>query len=331
VKYLACISRIDDLCGEIARNLEFVRWKEACRTDSTVFLKPNFTYPASRPGITTNPAVLAPLLGILKDRCSRVIVGESDGGNHSFTADDSFLGHGMEAICKETGAELVNLSKTPPVFVADTIQGKYVKVQLPRMLVSGIDCFVSVPVLKVHVMTGVTLSMKNLWGCYPDTMRLLHHKHLDRKLALMTRVLNPRLVLIDGTYGLDGHGPMYGTPKPLNLLIASNNPVVADSLGARVMGFSPEEIGHITMAAREGLGTTDLEQVTLNQDWKQFAMQFSVQKTRSDLVSTLFFNSELLPKLAFDSPLTPLIYRFAGLVRNQEERELAEEMQRYRT
>ena len=48
---------------------------------------------------------------------------------------------------------------------------KKVKVQLPNLLLEEIDCFISVPVLKVHVMTGVTLSIKNLWECHPDTMR----------------------------------------------------------------------------------------------------------------------------------------------------------------
>ena len=50
---------------------------------------------------------------ILKDRAKKVILGESDGGNHSFTADDSFKGHNMLKICRETGVELVNLSKLP--------------------------------------------------------------------------------------------------------------------------------------------------------------------------------------------------------------------------
>lgn len=42
---------------------------------------------------------------------------------------------------------------------------KRVKVQLPKLLLEEIDCLISVPVLKVHVMTTVTLSTKNLWGC----------------------------------------------------------------------------------------------------------------------------------------------------------------------
>ena len=62
---------------------------------------------------------------------------------------------------------------------------KRVKVQLPKFLLEEIDCFISVPVLKVHVMTEVTLSIKNLWGCYPDTMRCLHHQNFNYKLHLL--------------------------------------------------------------------------------------------------------------------------------------------------
>ena len=121
-----------------------------------------------------------------------MILGESDGGNHSFTADASFKGHNMPEICKETGVELVNLSNLPSRKVEGSINSKNISVTLPQMLLDDVDCFISVPVLKVHVMTSVTLSMKNLWGCNPDTMRCLHHKNLNEKLALITKVLNSK-------------------------------------------------------------------------------------------------------------------------------------------
>ncbi len=162
--YRAYITKISHLRDDITNSLEFIKWKDSIRNDSTVFIKPNFTYPFYKEGITTNPFVLKEILAILKDRAGRVIVGESDGGNHSFSADTAFKGHGMSGICKETGAELVNLSTLPSKYIEDSIRGKRVKVQVPDLLVDEIDCFISVPVLKVHVMTTVTLSMKNLWG-----------------------------------------------------------------------------------------------------------------------------------------------------------------------
>ncbi len=179
--YSVYISRISDLEDDIRRSLDFIGWRNAVRSDSQVFIKPNFTYPYYKAGITTNPEVLCALCGILKDRCDQVVIGESDGGNHSYTADDAFKGHGVDDICRDVGAERINLSASPSRYVEDTIQGKTVTVQVPTLLLDDIDCFVSLPVLKVHVMTTITLRMKNLWGCYPDAMRCLHHTDLARK------------------------------------------------------------------------------------------------------------------------------------------------------
>jgi uncharacterized protein (DUF362 family) len=327
-KYHAYITKVSDIHQNIVNGLDYVHWMDHVRSDSTVFIKPNFTIPVYKEGITTNPVVLKEILGILKDRAGRVIVGESDGGNHSFTADQSFKGHGMYEICKETGTELVNLSKIPAQKVEGIIQGKSVSVQLPQMLLHNVDCFISVPVLKVHVMTTVTLSMKNLWGCYPDTMRCLHHKYLSRKLALITKSLNPKLVIIDGTYALDGHGPMYGTPVKTDLLIAADNPVVADSLGAALMGIPLSKADHITMAEKAGLGTTDLSGVTINDDWNRYSRKFEVNKTIIDNLSWLLFNSEMCAKCVMDSPVSTAIYKVATKLRTQDEQNVADELKR---
>jgi len=125
-EYRAYITKIRDLKQDIRDSVSFVGWEDQVKNDDTVFIKPNFTYPFYKEGITTNPIVLQSLLEVLKDRASRVIVGESDGGNHSFTADQAFIGHGMREICRETGAELVNLSTLPSRDIEETIQGKKV-------------------------------------------------------------------------------------------------------------------------------------------------------------------------------------------------------------
>lgn len=323
------ISHIKSLKEDIITSLEFIKWKKYVKSDSTVFIKPNFTYPFYKKGITTSPHFLKILLGILKDRADNVILGESNGGNNSFTADDSFKGHHMPEICKSTGVELVNLSKLPSRFVKDDIQGKKVKVQLPNLLLDDIDCMIPVPVLKVHVMTNVTLSIKNLWGCYPDTMRCLHHQNLNEKLTLINKVLKPSIVVLDGTYALDGHGPMYGDPKKIDLIMSSNNSVAIDSIGTRVMGIPLEKALHILTAEKEGLGTTNLNNIILNKDWENYQMHFDVNKTLVDNLSTLLFKSETIAKIVMDSPITPVIYSMARFLRNSNEKEVVEEIQRY--
>ena len=328
--YSAHIAEVDgNLKTSLIKSLEFIEWKNAIKTDSTVFIKPNFTFPYYKEGITTNPELLRNLLELIKDRADNVILGESDGGNHTFSADNAFKCHNMYSICKEAGVELVNLSKLPSKFVEDKIEGKRVKVQLPKLLLEEIDCFMSVPVLKVHVMTGVTLSIKNLWGCYPDTMRCLHHQNFDRKITLITKLLNPKMGVIDGIYALDGHGPMYGEPVKMDLILAADNPVVADALGAEIMGISLENARHILVAEREGLGITNLGEVKINDGWERFKRQFRMRKTILDKVSWLLFNSDALAKLVISSPFTPLIYKIAGMLRTSEEKEVTDQIKRY--
>jgi len=82
-------------------SLEFIEWKKWVKTDSTAFIKPNFTFPYYKEGITTTPELLKNLLEIIKDGANNTILGESNGGNHSFTADEAFEGHNMYEICKE--------------------------------------------------------------------------------------------------------------------------------------------------------------------------------------------------------------------------------------
>ena len=105
--------------------------------------------------------------------------------------------------------------------------------------------------------------MKNLWGCYPNPMRCLYHENLDRKLALLTSLWKPRINIIDGINALDGHGPMFGNPIKMHLLVVSNNAGASDALGSRIMGYNPKDIGHIRVAEKECLGPIDPQNMKL--------------------------------------------------------------------
>ncbi len=326
-KYRAYLDELrGDLKVTLQKGLEFINWDKYVDKNSRVFVKPNFTFPYYEKGVTTSPEFLRCLLELLKSKADRVIVGESDGGNRSFTAEDSFEGHNMYEICRETGVELVNLSKLPAQTIESKVLGKKVRVQLPKLLLEETDCFISVPTLKVHVMTTVSLSLKNLWGCVPDTMRCLQHQNLIYKLSLIAERLKPKMVVIDGTYALDKHGPMYGEAVKSNLVMVADNPVAADALGARILGFSPQGIKSIVVAEKAGLGSMRAEDVATNQDWQRYKRQFKIEKTIIDRFSVLLFYSDAFTRLVMDSPLTSLIYKVAGLLKTKAEREVASQI-----
>ena len=134
---------------------------------------------------------------------------------------------------------------------------------------------------------------------------------------------------MDAKYALDGHGPMYGTSKRLDMILTSNNPVAVDALGTAVMGIPIESAKHILVAEKEGLGTTNLEKIKINDNWKKFQMNFNVNKTFIDTLSTLLFKSETMAKLVMNSPATPLIYGIAKHLRNSNEKEVVSDIVKY--
>lgn len=311
----AAVRRADgDVAQAVASSLEAVAFRSAVRGSDTVFVKPNYTFPRPVPGVTTSPIVLEAVLGRLKDRAARVLVGESDGGYASFTAEDSFEKHDLASICKRTGAEMLNLSRDDPVTVEDVVLGRKVAVRLSRRALHEIDVGVSVPVMKAHAIHRISLSLKNLWGCDTDTMRLLRRKHLSRRVALIARSMKMRLAVIDSTTALDRYGPMEGDAVDLGLVVAADNLVAADAVGARLMGYDPRRLEMIRTAHRAGLGPIAAEEVSLDWSGPTPVRRFRLERRAKDYLAIMTFHSSTLSKLVYDSRLTPWIYRSLGKV-----------------
>jgi len=68
-EYFAYVSKFTDIHKNINESLNFIHWIELIKSDSTVFIKPNFTYPFYKEGITTNPLFLKEILAIIKESC----------------------------------------------------------------------------------------------------------------------------------------------------------------------------------------------------------------------------------------------------------------------
>jgi len=274
-----------NLFQEIQKGLEFIQSNEIINKNSTIFIKPNLTDVVHKPGITTTPLMIKTVIEVFSPLVKKIFVGESDGGNYSFSADMSLKNHGIfEAANDFPNVEVVNLSKLPRTRVKENVCGKKVWVDLPDLLLNDIDCLVSVPVLKTHAMTHGTFSIKNLWGCYPDPMRLLYHKNLDYKLALISKLTKNKIQIVDGFWALDGHGPMEGTPIVTNKMLISNNPVAVDASSAYLMNLDKDKIGHLGMAEQFSLGISDINKIQFNKDISKEKLQkFKPYKVNLDI------------------------------------------------
>jgi uncharacterized protein (DUF362 family) len=296
---------------QVARSLhealDFVGWRDIVHPDARVFVKLNLTWPEPRPGVTASPRFVDALLGVLSTRSRHVYVGESNGG--TFRAEEAFAKHGLPEVCEKHGAQWVNLSHQGATSLEDRVAGRHIRIEASRFLLDEVDVFVTLPLLKTHVVTRVTLGLKNQWGCIPTEMRLLYHHILDWGIVALNRAYRPQLAVLDGTYALDRRGPLEGDPVPVGWLAVSDDVVTLDAAGCHLLDLDPAGVRHLRLAVGEGLGTADLSQVRLNQPLPPPAIHATIQPSPSDRVAMAVYRSRFLSKLVFASLLTPIAYK----------------------
>jgi uncharacterized protein (DUF362 family) len=64
----------------------------------------------------------------------------------------------------------------------------------------------------------------------------------------------PDLAIVDGIVGMEGDGPLNGTPKPMGVLIMGSDLVAVDATCCRLMQLDPEKVAYLVLAARKKLG-----------------------------------------------------------------------------
>jgi uncharacterized protein (DUF362 family) len=167
---------------------------------------------------------------------------------------------------KEKNIPLINLRKTDCVKF-DFGTASKVGISIASKLMIEADVIISIPVMKTHLLTNVTLGMKNMYGTFPEGDKAKYHKiGIEDVIVDMNFAITPTLTIIDGTVGGEAIGPL--TCKPLNYetIIISNDVVAADALASYMMGFNPiNDIEHIQKAHQIELGRGD---VTF--DWTSF-------------------------------------------------------------
>jgi uncharacterized protein (DUF362 family) len=129
----------------------------------------------------------------------------------------------------------------------------------------GVDFLVSMPKLKTHHWAGVTLALKNMFGivpgsCYGWPKNVLHWAGIDRAILDINAAVKPDFAIVDGIVGMEGNGPIQGTPKASGVLVFGKDPVAVDATCCRVMGFAPERVKYL-VGAGTMLGHTKADKI----------------------------------------------------------------------
>jgi len=241
----------------VVEALALIDAEQAFRKDERILVKPNYIN-ASHPstGITTDARVIEGTVKYLKEKgFSNIVIGEGSGFADTMKAYEVA---GVDEVARRWQIDILDLNKDEYVVVDVPNHFALKSVRISKTAMNS--AIISVPKLKLHKITGVTLSLKNMLGVVKPKGQM--HFHLNEKIADLTSVVKPRLAVVDGVIGGEGHETA-GRPVPMNLVIAGLDPVAVDTIGAAIMGINVDNVKHIKLAAKKELGTCDLKQLRI--------------------------------------------------------------------
>jgi uncharacterized protein (DUF362 family)/ferredoxin len=225
-------------------------------------LKPNFVAGrSSETGATTSFALLKAVAQEVHACGAEPVLCETPGTEFDREATYTILG--VEKFCADNGIRIACVD--PEGGEQDWIElrpagaKRLRRFRIPRFLQEA--CFINLPVLKTHVVSTMTLGMKNPMGMLPrPDRRAMHTLGLAQCIVDMNRGIKPDLTIVDGSVGQDGEGPLYGEKADLQVLVAGRDGLAVDLTCCQLVGIQPRDIPHLKLAL-EQLGQPSLQLV----------------------------------------------------------------------
>ncbi len=225
-------------------------------------LKPNFVAGrCAETGSTTSFALLKAVAEEVRACGAEPVLCETPGTEFDREATYTILG--VERFCSENGIRLARVD--PEGGEQDWVElrpagaKRLRRFRVPRFLQEA--CLINLPVLKTHVVSTMTLGMKNPMGILPrPDRRAMHTLGIAQCIVDMNRGIRPDLTIVDGSVGQDGEGPLYGDRADLQVLVAGRDSLAVDLVCCQLAGVKPRDVPHLRLAL-EQLGRPSWTQV----------------------------------------------------------------------
>jgi len=257
-----------------------------------VLLKPNMlsapTDKAKREMIITSPIVLEVLSKMLLELKKSIVIGDNSGagisgGTRSVLERSGYLR--LKALDERIDVRSLELNGP----VVTDINGKKLKKANVSKDFLEFECVINVPKMKTHGLTLYTGAIKNMFGtvCGDDKSRI---HAMGATLEGFSQCLvdlfafekeKIKLNVMDATIAVEGMGPgASGKPVRMNLILASDDAVALDSVAITLMGSEPEKVPTIRLAAEQGLGEIELDNIeVLGEKIEDHKRKFKMPKT----------------------------------------------------
>ena len=240
--------------------------KHFVKPGNIVFLKPNMSFPNPPEwGSTTHPDVITAVAQLCVDAgAKRVVVADYPMGRAQLCFEKS----GMTALAASSKLfSFVELKDETQFETVPIPNGEEVKELRIAKIARKADVFINLPTAKAHSSAGVSFGLKNLMGLFWERRPFHRQYNLHNAIVDLASVLKPQLTILDAIYSLTTNGPQGpGKTEQLNTIIAGVDPVAVDAAACGLAEWNshattPESIQHIALAAKRGLGTTDVSKL----------------------------------------------------------------------
>lgn len=211
-----------------------------------------------------------------------IVIAESAASGPTFEGYDHY---GYLPLEGKYGVKLVDLDEQPyeRIFVVHDDDIRPRAVRASSWLLDNDFFVISAAVMKTHDRVVATLALKNIvfgapikdegfrWGAgrregAVNDKPIAHgggFRGVNYNLFAMAPRLHPDLAIIDGYEGMEGNGPVGGTPVDHRVAVASLDWLAADRVGVELMGIDFANVGYLNYCAEANMGETDLERIEI--------------------------------------------------------------------
>jgi uncharacterized protein (DUF362 family) len=226
-----------------------------------VMIKPNIGWDRTPElAATTNPEVIKTLVELALEAGAKEVTVMDNTINQ---AQRCYARSGIAAAAKAAGAKVPFVNEFRLKKMA--LKGEWLKEWEVFTDFVETDKLINVPIAKHHSLSRLTIGMKNWLGALGGPRNQLHQK-LDEAMVDLAAFFKPQLTVLDAYRILPRNGPQGGRVSDVKLqktVVASVDPVAADTAGAGFFDIRPDEVVYLALAEKRGLGQTDLEKLTI--------------------------------------------------------------------
>ncbi|GAB4345611.1 MAG: hypothetical protein Kow0099_26060 [Candidatus Abyssubacteria bacterium] len=239
-----------------------------------VFIKINAVY--FHPHLHTSLPLIAAVVDHIKTRDPKKHIYLMENCSQGNFTRLCYAAIGVDALARKQRLHCLFLDEEKSVTTTIGEGDSELKIRFPRILYENLienrpaNFYLNMPVLKAHCQTQMTAGIKNQLGLLYDPDKAKNHNYrLHQKLVDILKFIKPDFTIVDALKVL-ARGPL--APKKYveqllhekDVILGGEDIVAVDAVCASLLGYNPNEVKHVALAAQQGMGVADLAAITID-------------------------------------------------------------------